>query len=1006
MKKAPVKVASFLDLHEDQHEEHAEQGKGNYAANVALFKQRIKPVPGAKVGSYEEVSRIISRTQFNELTTAERGVVRDLLMEARAGHPGRSFCFAPGTNTKLRSILNSVTTNLDPGAIHAEGRWTRTATNPAIARSQGFTLTWNIMPDGAPMGSDKSSLIAWGIKNFGSEEKMRQAYRDMFARWSQLTSITYVEVDYDDQPASELDGELGVRADIRIGGRDLSSTPGVLAVNAFPNGGEMTMGTNWTYDPNTNADNGFFNVTGHEHGHGIGLAHGCPQNGTKLMEPALNGGFRGPQLDDWLGAQFNYGDQYEKGSRNNTPNSATNLGMMQLNSETIIKEVSLNIGDVDLYRINPDNEERSVTAVLKPFGAPYLDGKQLESGCEEGTLFSPNLQRNLDLEIVNAGGDVLATSAASPEGGTETITDFDLTGSGPYYARVSTPDTADKIQAYTLSFKIGPRRNRPPQISYLRFNPERPETKDILKAEFDWTDPDGDTVTPTTIWKKNGQVISVSDNAVDLSEHAVGDVFEVTLNLKDNKGSTNSATIKVTVRPPNQKPVFPDTAYSTDENKVLNAKFEATDANTADPNAEEPLTYTIVKKPKNGTVELGKDGNFTYTPKLNFNGPDTFVARVSDPWKGADEATITINVKPVAYKPVLQDDIIKTKEDVSLSISAETLFSNDNNGEAKGEDDPMMIVGVTPASNFPGTLKLDKVMQTILFTPTPNWNGTTSFTYTVVDSANLRSTAKVTLQVAAVNDAPTAKNLSVQTIESTPIEVELVGADVEGDVASFSLVNKPADIKASISHRGDKWYLLYKPASGFVGTVAIQYCAKDGFLASEPATVTIKVTKNSLPKLHSLTPTSGNYKEGATVVFTQQVRDTNGVGHMDAVSLLFTNSSSGTNSKNGAALWYDVINNVFTVSTDDGKSTYTPMAVGKKLYNSQVSVELRPEDIIRGSDGILTLKWRVTFQKGYVGTKTLWSFVEDRSGATAGYAVKGTITIGSSTSASTSANGS
>ncbi|RYG72738.1 tandem-95 repeat protein [bacterium] len=1002
---APVMLASLEPANID-HSSHEDPSKN--AANWALFRKRIAPVAGAKKGSYEEVSRIISRSDFEALPQATRGVIRDLLMDARAGHPGRQFCFAPGTKpTRVQNTLNAVTQALDPGAIHAAARWTGTATNPSIARNQPFTLTWNIMPDGAPMGNDKSGLIAWGIKNFGSEEKMRAAYRAMFARWSELTSITYVEVDYDDEQPGEPGGELGVRADIRIGGRDLSSTPGVLAVNAFPNGGEMTMGTNWTYNADFMSDNGFFNVTGHEHGHGIGLAHGCPQNGTKLMEPALNGGFRGPQLDDWLGAQFNYGDQYEKGTRNNSPASGTNLGTMALNSETILKEVSLNLGDIDVYKITPDTDQRSVTAVLKPFGATYLDGEQGEDGCAEGTPFLVASQRDLNLEIVNGAGTILASSAATPAGGTETITSFDLTGSGPYYARVISPDRTDKIQPYTLSLKIGPRTNRAPEIRNLRFEPKRPNTNSNLKLLFDLVDPDpNDVPSASTVWTKNGSPMGTpANNTYNLAPDGNGDdgdVFEVTVNARDDKGSTATATIRVVVRPANVKPVFPDSNFTVLENKVLTNKLKATDANSADVNAVETLSFKTVTRPQNGTVIISTDGTFIYTPKANYNGPDSFKARVSDQEGLFADSTVNITVTSVNNPPVLQDDIIKAQEDTPLTIAAETLFKNDTNGEIKGEADPIKIVAVKAlVVPFPGKLTLDQKTQNIYFTPSLNWNGETSFSYTVEDSAKNRSTAKVTLQVAAVNDAPTAQNLSVQTVAGTPLEFEVFGSDPEGQLASFTLKDKPKNGKASISLRDGKWYVLYKPAKDFVGEDTLTYSARDGFLTSVPATVKIKVTKNTAPKIVGLAPKSGTFAPGSTVVFTQQVRDTNGVGHIDAVSLLISNSNSKADDKGAAALWFDAVNNVFTMSTDDGSSTYTPLALGKKLYNSQVSIELRPEDVVRGKDGTLTLKWRVTFKEGFVGTKTLWSFVQDLGGLSAGYAAHGNIVIGSATQSST-----
>ena len=64
---------------------------------------------------------------------------------------------------------------------------------------------------------------------------------------------------------------------------------------------------------NTTANNSrrLRNVVEHEHGHGLGLRHVCPVDGTKLMEPFINVGFVGVQFDDIFTMQRLYGDFLE-----------------------------------------------------------------------------------------------------------------------------------------------------------------------------------------------------------------------------------------------------------------------------------------------------------------------------------------------------------------------------------------------------------------------------------------------------------------------------------------------------------------------------------------------------------------------------------------------------------------------------------------------------------------------------------------------------------------------
>ncbi|MDV7214325.1 Ig-like domain-containing protein, partial [Azotobacter beijerinckii] len=49
----------------------------------------------------------------------------------------------------------------------------------------------------------------------------------------------------------------------------------------------------------------------------------------------------------------------------------------------------------------------------------------------------------------------------------------------------------------------------------------------------------------------------------------------------------------------------------------------------------------------------------------------------------------------------------------------------------------------------------------VSFTPTANWNGTTSFTYTLSDGNGGTDTATVSVTVTPVNDAPVAADDAV-----------------------------------------------------------------------------------------------------------------------------------------------------------------------------------------------------------------------------------------------------
>ena len=57
------------------------------------------------------------------------------------------------------------------------------------------------------------------------------------------------------------------------------------------------------------------------------------------------------------------------------------------------------------------------------------------------------------------------------------------------------------------------------------------------------------------------------------------------------------------------------------------------------------MTYTVIRQPKRGALEIREDGSFTYTPKKNKVGVDSFVYTAADPaGKVSREATVTVTI--------------------------------------------------------------------------------------------------------------------------------------------------------------------------------------------------------------------------------------------------------------------------------------------------------------------------------------------------------------------------
>lgn len=86
-------------------------------------------------------------------------------------------------------------------------------------------------------------------------------------------------------------------------------------------------------------------------------------------------------------------------------------------------------------------------------------------------------------------------------------------------------------------------------------------------------------------------------------------------------------------------PVAEDSAMETYKNLANTGKLKVHDPEGM------AMTFTVTRQPKRGTVEIADDGSFTYTPKNNKVGVDSFTYTATDPaGKVSREATVTVTI--------------------------------------------------------------------------------------------------------------------------------------------------------------------------------------------------------------------------------------------------------------------------------------------------------------------------------------------------------------------------
>ncbi|OUS28690.1 hypothetical protein A9Q98_07475, partial [Thalassotalea sp. 42_200_T64] len=336
-------------------------------------------------------------------------------------------------------------------------------------------------------------------------------------------------------------------------------------------------------------------------------------------------------------------------------------------------------------------------------------------------------------------------------------------------------------------------------------------------------------------------VVNGKLNYTPATNYVGNDTLEYT--VLDNEGLVSSAAIvTITVIGENDAPVAENDSAITDEDNavVIDVVNNDTDIEDIRPDS---TTVEITDAPEHGEVVVDAiTGKVTYTPAENYNGTDSFAYSVKDfgvPVISSNVAEVTISINAVNDAPVANDDAIVLFEDEVISLN---VLGNDRDVDGQLALDSVVVTS-QPAQ---GSVAVDAVTGWITYTPSLNFAGETSFTYTVNDDLGLGSNeATVTLQLSPLNDAPQAEAQSIVTVEDTALDITLTGTDVDKDNLTYTLVISP--INGSLSGTGEN--LTYTPNPDFYGSDSFTFKVFDGVIDSTVAIVNIEVTPvNDPPK--------------------------------------------------------------------------------------------------------------------------------------------------------------
>ncbi|ELA9213112.1 tandem-95 repeat protein [Vibrio parahaemolyticus] len=418
-------------------------------------------------------------------------------------------------------------------------------------------------------------------------------------------------------------------------------------------------------------------------------------------------------------------------------------------------------------------------------------------------------------------------------------------------------------------------------------------------------------------------------------------------------GVSESTTVEVNVTPVNDAPVAKDDIATTQEDTAVTIDVLPNDTDVDG----DKLSIESASVPKEqGTVEV-VNGKLVFTPTENFNGDAEIIYTVTD---GAltDQATVKVTVNAVNDTPVVESNIADqalAEDFTPYTIDLNTAFSDVDNVDGE------LTFSVSGNSN----IQVAIVNGIATITPTADWNGSETLTFTATDPSGESISQTVNFTVAPVADIVADK---ATVVEDTPTIIKVLGNDTfEGgdQVVSLDTNNGPANGTVSVNPDGS---VTYTPNDNYHGTDSFTYIVTSGGV-SESTTVNVDVTPvNDAPVAKDDIATT---QEDTAVTIDALPNDTDADGDKLSIESASVPKEQGTVEVVDGKLVFTPAENfngdaeiTYTVTdgqlTDEAKVTVTVNPVNDAPTIKVDAVESITEDAVNTDTVVATLTVRDT----------------------------------------------
>ncbi|HCM0825220.1 TPA: tandem-95 repeat protein, partial [Vibrio parahaemolyticus] len=358
-------------------------------------------------------------------------------------------------------------------------------------------------------------------------------------------------------------------------------------------------------------------------------------------------------------------------------------------------------------------------------------------------------------------------------------------------------------------------------------------TIDVLPND---NDIDGDklSIQSASVPEAQGKVEIVDGKLVFIpAENFNGDA-EITYTVTDGE-LTDAAKVTVTVNPVNDAPTIKvDAVESITEDAVSTDTVVATLTVRDTDTPEDQLTVSLENNSNGYFVLVGNEVKLTQAGVDAVNNDElnlknlTISASVSDGVNPTANDSDSLIVNRVNDAPTVENAI--ADQVLSEDFDAYTIDLN----EVFKDSDSALNFSVSGNNS----IQISIVNGVATITPTADWNGKETITFTATDPSGESISQTVNFTVAPVADIVADK---ATVVEDTPTIIKVLGNDTfegDGKVVSLDTNNGPANGTVSVNPDGS---VTYTPNDNYYGADSFTYIVTSGGV-SESTTVSVDVT--------------------------------------------------------------------------------------------------------------------------------------------------------------------